>query len=44
MTEGQLYDMEADPEETHNVYEKHPEIVERLTALLEKYKREGRSA
>ena len=43
MTEGQLYDMEADPEETHNVYEKHPEIVERLTALLEKYKREGRS-
>jgi arylsulfatase A-like enzyme len=42
-TEGQLYDMESDPGEMNNVYEEHPEIVSRLTELLDKYKREGRS-
>ncbi len=40
---GQLYDMEADPGETHNLWAEHPEIVERMTALLERYQREGRS-
>ena len=39
----QLYDLEADISEKTNVYDKHPEIVKQLTALLEKYKREGRS-
>ncbi|MCL5271430.1 MAG: sulfatase-like hydrolase/transferase [bacterium] len=32
---GQLYDLETDPNETTNVYNDHPEIVERLTAKLE---------
>jgi arylsulfatase A-like enzyme len=41
--EGQLYDMEKDFAETENLYAKHPEVVQRLTALLEKYKTEGRS-
>jgi len=41
--QGQLYDMEKDPAEADNLYAKHPKIVERLTALLEKYKTEGRS-
>ena len=36
--------METDKEETTNVYEEHPEVVAELTALLEKYEREGRSA
>jgi hypothetical protein len=40
---GQLYNLAADPEETTNLYLKHPEVVERLTALLERYKRQGRS-
>ncbi|MXX14450.1 MAG: hypothetical protein F4Z86_13560 [Gemmatimonadetes bacterium] len=43
-TEGQLYNMETDKEETTNVYEEHPKVVAELTALLEKYEREGRSA
>jgi len=41
---GQLYDMENDPEENKNVWQEHPEVVEELNALLEKYKSEGRSA
>ena len=40
---GQLYDMTADESEKKNLYNEHPEIVERLTALLEKYKRQGHS-
>jgi arylsulfatase A len=40
---GQLYDMKTDPGETTNVYKDHPEIVERLTALLARYRKEGRS-
>lgn len=39
----QLYDLETDVGETANVQDQHPEIVERLTALLEKYVAEGRS-
>jgi arylsulfatase A len=31
---GQLYDLEKDPHQTTNVYSEHPEIVERLSALL----------
>ena len=41
--EGQLYDMRDDPAETTNLYERHPEVVARLTALLEKYQRDSRS-
>jgi arylsulfatase A len=39
----QLYDMEQDVAEQHNVSAEHPEVVRRLTALLEKYISEGRS-
>jgi arylsulfatase A-like enzyme len=41
---GQLYDLKTDPGETQNLYSKHPEIVKRLKAQLEKFKSGGRSA
>jgi len=41
---GELYDVSKDLSERRNLYAEHPEIVERLKALLEKYKAEGRSA
>lgn len=40
----QLYDMEKDYRETKNIVFEHPEIVEELTALLNKYIEEGRSS
>ena len=40
---GQLYNLKKDLGEQKNLYAKRPEIVKRLTALLEKYKTEGRS-
>ncbi len=40
---GQLYNLEDDPAESRNLWSKHPEIVERLTNLLEKYKQQGHS-
>jgi arylsulfatase A-like enzyme len=40
---GQLYNLAADPEERDNLWLKKPEIVKRLTALLERYQTEGRS-
>ncbi len=39
--QGQLYNIYKDPTEADNVWLQHPDIVARLTALLEKYKREG---
>ena len=39
----QLYDMSADVAEKVNVQEKHADVVERLTKLLEKYIADGRS-
>ena len=42
-TPGQLYNMEKDPYEKNNLWDKRPEVVERLTGLLEKYKKQGRS-
>ena len=41
---GQLYDMSQDISERRNLWLEHPDVVERLTALLERYKTEGRSA
>ncbi|MFN0118985.1 MAG: sulfatase family protein [Blastocatellia bacterium] len=41
---GQLYNLKDDPEEQNNLWLQKPELVARLTALLEKYQREGRSA
>lgn len=40
---GQLYDMDADLGETKNLWSEHPEIVKRLTGLLEGYRKAGRS-
>jgi len=39
----QLYDMAKDVGERNNEYAAHPEIVEKLTKLMEKYVAEGRS-
>ncbi len=39
----QLFDLEADVGEKQNRQEKHSEVVERLTKLLEKYAADGRS-
>jgi arylsulfatase A-like enzyme len=40
---AQLYNMATDTSETNNVYSKHPDVVRKLTGLLEKYQAEGRS-
>lgn len=39
----QLYDMTGDVGEKENLYDKHPEVVQQLTALLATYVRNGRS-
>ncbi len=39
----QLYDMTVDVREKNNVEAQHPDIVKNLTALLEKYVKDGRS-
>jgi arylsulfatase A len=39
----QLYDIATDLAEANNVQAQHPEVVRRLTSLLEKYVAEGRS-
>lgn len=41
---GQLYNLEADPGETKNLYSKLPERVKELKAKLELFKQSGRSA
>ena len=41
---GQLYDMVADIDEGTNLYGQRPDIVAELTALLDRYRRQGRSA
>ena len=41
---GQLYDLEADPGETTNLYFKHPKIVKELKSKLDEYVAAGRSA
>lgn len=39
----QLYDLSADPAETINLHDKHPEVVQRLTKLLNDIIANGRS-
>ncbi len=39
----QLYNLAADIAEAHNVHEQFPEVVSRLTQLLERYVADGRS-
>jgi hypothetical protein len=41
--QGQLYNLAADPKEENNLWLARPDVVARLTALLEKYKTEGHS-
>ena len=40
---GQLYDLRADPGETNNLWLEHPDLVEALNTLLDKYRQDGRS-
>ena len=42
-TFGVLYNLKVDPTERFNVIGEHPEVAKELKALLEKYKRNGRS-
>ncbi len=41
---AQLYDLERDLFQRHNCYRDHPEVVQQLKSLLERYQKEGRSA
>lgn len=41
--QGQLYNLKNDPAEADNLWLKRPDIVAELTALLDKYKRQGYS-
>ena len=41
--QGQLYNLADDPAETRNLWLERPEHVRRLTALLERYQRQGHS-
>jgi arylsulfatase A-like enzyme len=41
--QGQLYDLQADPSETNNLWAQNPQIVKSLTDLLDKYKQQGYS-
>ncbi len=38
---GQLYDLQSDPGELHNLYQARPEVVDRLATLLERYRQQG---
>ena len=40
---AELFNLKADPTERRNLYAEHPEKVEQLKALLERYKARGRS-
>ena len=39
----QLYDLDADPKEQRNLQAQHPDVVQRLDALLQQYQRDGKS-
>ncbi|MEG0580312.1 MAG: sulfatase-like hydrolase/transferase, partial [Niameybacter sp.] len=39
----QLYDLEADVREQHNIYDQQPDVVQELRTLLTRYVKEGRS-
>ena len=43
-TPGQLYDASADPQEQNDLWEREPDIVARLSMLLDGYIDSGRSA
>ncbi len=39
--DGQLYNLADDPGEKQNLYRKQPKTVKRLSALLDRYKKQG---
>jgi arylsulfatase A-like enzyme len=39
--QGQLYNLAKDPAEADNLWQKHPEVVKRLTAQLERIQQQG---
>ncbi len=41
--EGQLYNLQEDFAESKNLWDEYPQIVDRLTKLLEKYRKQGYS-
>ena len=41
---AQLYNLQDDPGEKHNVINKHPDVVNRLASLLEQQRTDGRSS
>ena len=41
--EGQLYNLRDDPAEANDLYAQRPEVVKRLSALLDTYRQTGRS-
>lgn len=41
--EGELYDLAADPLEQNNLYQQRSGVVAKLSALLDQYRRDGRS-
>jgi len=42
-TPGQLYDLAQDRHEEHDLWDERPQVVARLSRLLDKYRTEGRS-
>ncbi len=40
---AQLYDIQADPAEQHNLFDQRPEVVDQLLALLHRYQTQDRS-
>ncbi len=40
---GQLYNLDEDPAEQNNLFDKHPAIVKRLASLLQRYMEQGYS-
>jgi arylsulfatase A-like enzyme len=38
---GELYNLRTDPQESKNVYPDHPEVVARLSSLLDLYRKQG---
>ncbi len=43
LPDHQLFDLSSDPSEQNNIIDAHPDVVEELTALMNKYIDEGRS-
>lgn len=41
--EGQLYNLAEDPREQNDLYAEYPQVVDRLSALMGRYKRQSRS-